>query len=184
MSRRSRSLGLYLLRNGLQVPSLIKSIQRGTITIPGGSTTNGATITAVVTANSALYWLGNSLNTAGQVDSAQFMARLALTNATTVTATRGGTTEDVTVSFEVVEYWPGVLRSVQRGTVAVGTPATITSVTTAKSLLTYLGCVGATTTGGEWGAQEPKLVLTNATTVTASATSGTDVCGYQVVEFY
>lgn len=187
MGRRSRSLGLYRLRNGIELPSLIKSVQRGTITITGGNSSNTATITAVVLANSLLAWGSNGLNTAGQVDAAMFMARLELTNTTTVTATRGGTTEDLTVPYQVIEFWPGLLRSVQRGTVVTGTPATITSVNTAKSILQYLGCVAATTAGGEWGRNQAYVVLTNGTTVTATeggGTTGNITAGYQVAEYW
>lgn len=186
--RRSRLLGGYNLRNGLFVPSLIKSIQRGTIVIAGGTSSNTATLsTAVVLANSLLTWGSQGLNTSGQVDAQMFTARITLTNTTTVTATRGGTTEALTVPYEVIEFWPGVLKSVQRGTVVTGTPATITAVNTAKSMLSYLGCVGATSTGGEWGSWQGYLVLTNSTTVTATEGGGNTThitAGYQVAEFY
>lgn len=80
---------------------VIKSIQYGTIAL-AAVTSNTATITSVNTAKSVLIHLG------AQVDStvANTMGvRLALTNATTITATRSNGTGDATVGFCVVEYY-------------------------------------------------------------------------------
>ncbi len=80
----------------------IKLIQRGTIALSnGGFTTGTSTITAVVTAKTELRCLGFSA-TSGDITS---YPRLELTNTTTVTATRGGTSGAVTVSWEVTEYY-------------------------------------------------------------------------------
>ncbi len=85
---------------------MIRSIQRGTITFTGTNTTNTATISSVTAAKSSIRHLGHS-NTSNLIaDVAN--TRLALTNATTVTATRttGSVAADVvTMAFEVVEYF-------------------------------------------------------------------------------
>lgn len=185
MSRRSRSLGLYRTRIGLELPSLIKSIQRGTIAVTTPSLSNTATITAVNMDRSRLRYL--SLKTTG--GGANAPTRLTLTNATTITANRsaeGG--QDSTVSFEVTEYQPGVLKSVQRGTITLGpaansNTATITAVNMAKTELNWLGLETDDATGSD---QFSEVVLTNATTITATriTSTGTTIISYEVVEWF
>lgn len=89
-----------------RVPSgLIKNIQRGTIAITGSDTSNTATITSVNTAKSDIDFLGTEHSAGDATD----FGRVALTNATTVTATRatGGapTSATTTVGFQVTEYY-------------------------------------------------------------------------------
>lgn len=88
----------------------INLIQRGTIAIadPSSAQTNTATITAVTTARSVLYHLGNRRagtgTSAGDIGQAAG-ATLELTNSTTVTATVANTVAGgVTTSYQVVEY--------------------------------------------------------------------------------
>ena len=79
----------------------VKSIQRGVITISGGTSAT-ATISAVVTAKTELRFLGGSGN-----DSASQYAiipRIALTNTTTIAATAELTTT-ATVSWELTEFY-------------------------------------------------------------------------------
>lgn len=83
------------------LPGAIKSIQRGTITIAGSSTSNTATITSVNTAKSIISLLGTAST---ETSTANVLAHVALTNATTVTATRGGSTGSLVVGYQVVEY--------------------------------------------------------------------------------
>lgn len=83
------------------LPGSIKSIQRGTITIANSSTSNTATITSVDTAKSILFLLGAEST---ETSVANTNVRLALTNATTVTMSRGGSTGSVTGGYQVVEY--------------------------------------------------------------------------------
>lgn len=167
------------------VSSNIYSIQRGTIVITGASTSNTATITAVDVNNSIITFLGWNLAGAENPDHA--FVRLALTNATTVTATKGagtGGADNVTVGFEVVAYAPGVIKSVQRGTIvcAAGTAtATITSVNTAK---TTLHCIGVSSVNtGAFNTWMPSIDLTNSTTITATSTAADATVGYQAVEW-
>jgi hypothetical protein len=181
MGRRNRNSGMYQLRNGLLVPSLVKSVQAGTIAITG-ATSNTATVTAVNVANAVLIWLGNRLPVASG-GYRQLNARLELTNPTTVTATvntdPGPNT--TTVSFVLVEFFSGVLRSVQRGTITGATTATITAVNTKKSFLVPLGQTTDNSVGDT--SQAATLELTDATTVTQAGGGAGTVSGYQVVEF-
>lgn len=76
----------------------IKSIQRGTLTIASNQLSGTATITSVNTAKAQVTYNGvsNSYNPE---------ARLELTNATTLTATRGnGDPSAAPVSYEVIEW--------------------------------------------------------------------------------
>lgn len=164
----------------------IKSIQRGTITIGNTATSNTATLaTSVDPANSRIRYLGCGTN-----DNTSPEARVTLTNATTVTATRIGTSNNTTVSYEVTEYQPGVIKSVQRGVISMASgnssgTATITAVDTTKA---ECECLGDTTTdaGAPTNpANNGYVALTNATTVTATHGNTYDwSVGWQVVEFY
>lgn len=82
------------------LPGQIKSIQRGTIAISSG-TSNTATVTSVDTSKSILMHLGQSSTQTG-IDNVS--TALALTNATTITATRGGSTGTTTVGYQLIEY--------------------------------------------------------------------------------
>lgn len=79
-------------------PGAFKSIQRGTINL-GGVTSSTATITAVDTAKASLRLLGFS--NASTTDSVY----IALTNSTTITATRPSTTGTIVVSWELTEVY-------------------------------------------------------------------------------
>jgi hypothetical protein len=175
--------------------SLIKSIQYGNVGATNNTSTTGtATINAVDTANAVLLFNGNTTSdsTNGQIDAYQ-TGFITLTNSTTVTVTRGGQdgNGNITVNFCVVEFLPGVIRSVQAGTIllanaVVTNTATITAVNTAKSVLFYnnkntnQGPLAAGTT--HWS----KLDLTNSTTITATRAGNTnqEVPAYLLVEFF
>lgn len=166
--------------------SLVKSIQRGTIAVTGG-TTGTLTITSVDTNYARLRFLGctASLNV---VDGTKYFARVDLTNTTTVTATVNTSpgANTLTVSVEVTEYWPGVIKSIQRGTITpagAGATATITGVNTAKTELDYLGFSDTDTSNNN--GVIPYLVLTNSTTVTATNVVAVNATvGFQAVEWF
>lgn len=173
----------------------IKSIQRGTIVLSGAGAdgvveTNTATITSVDMNNAFVRFLGSS----GANTSYGNFCRVELTNATTVTASHFNHLS-TTVSYEVIEFYPGVIKSIQRGTIAIANggvltnTATITSVTTTQACIEDSG-IEPTTDAGATTYQEEyvyTLVLTNATTVTATRGLGTAAAvkiGFTVVEFY
>lgn len=80
----------------------IKSIQRGEITITTGQPSGTATISSVITAKAVLTALGGI----GFVGTNSDVARLSLTNATTVTATiRGNAGSNCLFGYQVVEYY-------------------------------------------------------------------------------
>jgi hypothetical protein len=148
--------------------SLIKSIQRGTVSFANVSS-GTATIAAVDTANSIVTF-GGSGNTNSASAWSYELPFVELTNATTVTATRNATTEAATMysTYEVIEFLPGVIKSLQRGLLTVngaGTnTATVTAVQTAKASLTLLGICGDS--GTFYGYFQPYGSLASATAVT------------------
>jgi hypothetical protein len=85
--------------------SVIKSIQSGTIALPNGNTTGTATISAVTTAKSMITLNGLSSTSGNATYPHTRMGYIALTNTTTVTATRGVGVDDLTVAYQVVEHY-------------------------------------------------------------------------------
>lgn len=168
---------------------LIKSVQRGTTTIGVGTQSNTGAITAVDTNNAIVMHL--SANQAGaETNLSRIVARVRLTNATTVTAsTAGNVTAAFVVGYEVIEFMPGVLKSLQRGQITMGgvasQTATITAVDTSKSV-TYQGGMTNSLVTAQANTVSYRLELTNATTVTAKndGASGTVEIPFQVAEFY
>lgn len=158
-----------------QASGLIASVQYGTISVGGGATSGTATIVAVNTANAVVVDLRQSNNWSGGTDPQYVSTSLTLTNSTTVTASRyasGGIA--LTAAFAVVEFRPGVLKSVQYGSVSLGAStsatATIASVNTATAAVLSLGITGDPTARADYFYSY--LTLTNSTTVTATRASG------------
>lgn len=177
------------------IPSIIKSIQRGTIPITGTGTTNTATLgTAVVTAYSVVSFLGVALATdSGGGVTYQAGMDLVLTNTTTITSNRQapGTNATSTISFEVIEFYPSFIKSIQNKTLTVsngsasGTVA-LTSIVTGKTMLFYQGYKWTSTLGSENIGEAPYIVLTSSILITAtraSSTNGTYDIKVTAVEF-
>lgn len=186
--RRSLSVAGMRLVNGC-----IKSVQRGAVTIAAGASSGTATIVAVNPANTVVNFLGfvSTSSADGGTNPAWIWSRLALTNGTTLTATRANVDASFgrVVRYEVVEYWPGTIKSVQRGTVSLSgvttATATINGVNTTKAFIRWLGY---TTAFGTISANVMScdLALTDGTTVTATVPNAatTLVPSFEVVEFY
>lgn len=169
--------------------NVIRSIQRGTITIAGAATSNTATITSVSLAAAKINFLG--CTALGNEPPTHAYARVTLTDATTVTATKNsgtGGSDDVVVSYEVVEYTSGVIKSIQRGTISAAAgsaTATISSVNTTKTEVNYMGYTTAQAAAGDDSATRlPRLDLQNATTVRCQAVASDAIVGFQVVEYF
>lgn len=88
--------------------TIVRRIQRGTISLAAGMTTSAtATITAVDTAKAVLLHGGWTGVSGGGALGAE-RPRIALTNATTITATRVGpdtNTQQSVVAYQVVEFY-------------------------------------------------------------------------------
>lgn len=149
-------------------PSLIENIQVGSIM--QSSTTQTATIASVDLSRAVLIpqsYMG------GLTDPDGNLGILTLTNATTVTLSflsGGGIT---TYYFAVVQFFPGVLRSLQYAVTGMVSPAltsttTIAPVNTAKTFLLHLGNNPSLVGTNSYGYFTTRLTLTNETTITAT----------------
>jgi hypothetical protein len=168
----------------------ITSIQTVSITIGNGSTSNTATISSVNTSNTVVVWGGFKTDDSGFFAQAVW-PRIELTDATTVTASRNiSSTSTVTVYATIVEFDSSMISSVQAGTVTLSSAqtsntATISAVTTSRSVVFYLGAINAIN-GLTPAAILFTVALTNSTTVTvARNTTGSSAmtAGFIVVEF-
>lgn len=98
-----------------------------------------------------------------------------------------GTTSDTYASNTLFGYakYAGTIKSIQRGTInlSAGTPAsaTISAVTTAKTMLNFCGFKS----GGNYAGDAANIRLVNSTTVTAACCTNYDsIVSYEVIEFY
>ena len=171
--------------------SSIRSIQY--VSVSSTTAAESVTIAAVNVANTVVIALGpSSAYTPGNSPSTSF-ATVNLVNSTTVTlavmATGGYSSTKKAV---VIEFAPGVVKSVQSGIATIvnstaSATATITGVNTAKTWITMstLTNADAGSVSGDWGATS---TLTNATTITfareTSAVSYYITCRFFAVEYF
>lgn len=171
----------------------VDSVQNGSVTLVDPNLSGTDTITSVDTSRSVAIFRGLTSTESGSGLEKSNLMGAVLTNATTVTVTRGdqGDGDSRTGFYTVIEFAAGIVDSVQSVNIAMTNPtltatATITSVNTARSVLFYGGMFG----GGAGSVNGPHVttgVLTNATTVTAtrgvSAVNSTANHVTTVVEF-
>lgn len=169
------------------LPRAIKSIRAYSITIASGPGSATVAITSVDTAYSYLRIVKVS---AGGSTVSRF-GRIALTSSVLVTLF---TTEAMTLYFEVVEYYPIFIKSINSYTVAV-TPATgntsvvvVTAVDLASSYVEYNGAQITTITSSGQTEDETivELRLTavnNVTLVRAQSLNNSITFGFTVIEF-
>lgn len=168
---------------------VVKSVQYVSITIASSGTSNTATITAVDTAKTAIFY-GGMRGSDGATNYDDDQAILTLTNSTTITATRvGAGSPTLTVNAAIVEFEAAAVSSIQYGSIALGSgvtsnTATISSITTTRTAVLYTGAT-STNGNGNLATNCPRVSLTNATTVTASRNTGTGtvVAGFVAIEF-
>lgn len=183
------SLKPFLRPSGGGGTTYINSIQQVSITISASSTSNTATITSVGS-GAFIIFQGTTTTDSNSADIPSVFTRVTLTNSTTVTATRGGSTSAVTVNCVVIDPTASLVSSVQFGTVSVtstntSNTATISSVTTSRSAVFYLGSSGSNGIFQSRGLQFG-VTLTNSTTVTAirgATDSETNTISFCVVQF-
>jgi hypothetical protein len=176
------------------IPSVIKSIQRGSVDLTGVST-NTTAITAVDLTASVLKYLNYNTPFQGAINegrkSINYKPRLFFSSATAVGAIKGNASSVATVYFEVIEFYPAFIKSIQRGviTTAGGSGSTaITSVNTAKTMVDWLGSDDDCDTLDDVpNGCEVALSLTSSILLSALMTSTPPVhtvnSGYQVTEF-
>jgi hypothetical protein len=164
--------------------ALKSNVQQFSVTKSTG-TSNTQTITTVTAANTMIAWGGNRNNTGG-VNVFTCIPYIALTDGSTVTLTSNSTAA-FTCNFTIIEFISGVLKSAQRGSVAIsastsGTATPGTAVTAANSVCAFMGETGAGTTDAT---TNTRITLTNGTpTITANVTtSSSPTAGYELIEF-
>lgn len=162
--------------------SLIKSVQRGTMATINTSITQA--VTAVVPENCLLTILGVKSGSAGEFGNAYF-TRIELTTATSLTLLcHTAAAFARTTSWELIEFVPGVIKSRQAGTIAIGSVnATINPVNMSKTLVHHLGLIDSVAASSNDVAT--MLQLTTATNVNVqTGNTNTQVTGYEVVELF
>lgn len=163
------------------------SVQHVTATIAAASSSQTATITSVTTTDTAISSRGNQTDQT-TVNFANSRVNAVLTDATTVTFGRNGTTGNAFSSCEVISFGSGVLNSnTQQISVTIGSGSTsntaaVTSVTTGQTAFLYGGWQGSGTVFNRC----PYIALTSSTVATATRTNGTSstvTINGSVVEF-
>lgn len=171
--------------------SLIKSIQQGTITM-AAATSGTLTLSPAMDPNNSIILQHGHQSSSGTISADVQAQRLTFTNSTTITANRGLGTGTSIVGVTVIEFWPGIIRRVERGTITLADTASSGSATLASTIQNlnkaWLISLGYSTPSGNTSPNNwaSKIVLTDASTVTASRsnTVGAHTHAYQVVEFY
>lgn len=175
--------------------SFVRSVQRGTFTMGAAAASGTVTITTVDTSNAVLTAMNNTPAQAANVaTAATIFWRTTLTNSTTITFNSALAGDARIIYWELIEYWPGVIKSKQTGTITVSgvssATATVTAVNESKSILFLAGntCVYNGAAYGDPRETPGNCYLLNSTTVRVvrgsndAAYAGT--WGYQLVEFY
>lgn len=157
-----------------------KKIQFATININDSTQEVGltatTTISSVDTTNTIIF---TRTIKAGSSNSPYGAIGVQLTNSTTITASyksRGGGTQIATVLITVVEFYPGLINSIQY-VPGSPNPATISSVNMSKTAVISL-CVLGYLNQGDQGA-----TLTSATSVTVPASYYAAEYRWAIVEF-
>lgn len=169
--------------------SLVQSVQFGSTSVTGSNYTADTTITAVDTNRSFILGIGGSNS---GVDNWGLRPNIQLLNSTTVRAYRGyqDGTQSGTIYWVVVQWTPGVVKSIQYVTLdfsAISNPtATITSVNTAKTFVSRRGESFQSLSGTASYIPDSAITLSNATTVQGQAGGGGGGhIGYgTVIEFF
>ena len=165
-------------------------VQKVSITIGNGSTSNTATITATGS-GAYILWSGQTTSFTGTTAN-KASARVALTNSTTVTATRNTSdTSTVTVNAIIVDGdTTNLIKSVQTGTIVIASSgasntATISSVTNNNTAIAYLGASSADASDAALGSNNAVLSLSGTTLTATRGISGTFALtvGYCVIEY-
>ena len=155
---------------------LIKSVQRVFYSFSGSSDTE--TISAVVLANSIIF---RPICGGSNTSSATREVRATLSNTTTVLFERYSDSGSANGDCYVVEYYPGAVKSIQKGTqdgvTFLGASVTITAVDTTKSVV-HVTFKTDNTIGSVQAA------LSSSTELSFLALGGTADVAWTVVEYY
>jgi hypothetical protein len=149
---RGKLLFVFVLGGVLAPPAAraaqLKSVQTGTATISGGSPTATGTLSPAVDTTKAFLVFGVTLNS-GSPNDGQVSGQI--TNGTTVTFQRIGTTGVITVKWYVVKFLSGV--TVQRGSAQLPdlpNPADVDVTIAAVNLSKSFPLISYRTNGGTY----------------------------------
>jgi len=119
----------------------VDSVQQFTFTYSGLSATD-TQITSVDTARSVALLCGTRSNNTGFANGSA-MADIDLTNATTVTSTRGTNpgTNDITVAYNVIEFAVGIVDSVQKFNISITSAVATTADAIISSVDLTRSCI-------------------------------------------
>jgi hypothetical protein len=168
--------------------SLIKSIQRVSIT------SVSVTITAVDLANTILVWGGVTGSYTASASGNETNKRVFLSNSTTLALAAGATSGSVVSQITIVEFMPGVVKSIQQGTTTIaisaltGTTA-VTPVNVSKSCLFHLGFESSAGSGVALAYSFTNLTInSNGDTITATLgaayNSAANVTSFILLEYF
>lgn len=166
----------------------VKDVQHGTLTIVNGQSSATAALSRALNINrSAVIYNGSTCSSTTQ-NRDHSAASIAWSSAgANITTTRTGTTNDLTVYYCAIEWRAGVVKSVQVASIAFSgntqtATATISAVTTSKTMLFWGGCKNNAFQEDMTGAE-----LTSSTQITATGgrvvTNNTRSCIVTAVEF-
>jgi len=169
-------------------PGIIKSVQKIAATQATTGTTLDATISAVTTANTAVFW--NGMTTAlGTGDSESSTYYYDLTSTTNVQFTRVGTnTTTRTLYATAVEFNPGYVKYRATGLPAFTASDTqidtsITAVNLSKSILNYRGNAPTTLLAPEAGFTGVATTSTTNVRAYRNTASGAVTASFELLEF-
>lgn len=168
--------------------ALQQAVQRVAVSASRVVNTWTQTVTSVTMANSMMFYGGQYANVTS--NQATNYSRAQLTAATTVTFNVNTTNSVVNAyNFSLVEFVPAVMNTnaVQRGTITLtattSNTGTVSSISTTKAVMTWLGNTTTTTTANAATGRH-KITQTNATTLTETVnTSGTGTGSYEIGNF-
>lgn len=172
--------------------SIIKSINSYTITFSTASLTGTKTITSVNTASACVQTTSIGNHSLSGSTPAYNAVGYQITGATTVTANVGATaTGNESNGFDVIEYYPNELKSLQQVTgsdTSTSAVASVSAVTIAKTWLCWGGFTTSLTTASNWyqftNNSSPYLSSTTAVTMAHYNSGGNTWTGYvTTVEF-
>jgi len=165
----------------------IKTIRYGTVTVNAASASGTDTFAAVDMSNTMTFLLGISHTTGSAADA---FGLLELISTTQVRVTRNSTTGTMTAGYLLIEFYPGVIRSVTRSVIILTGVATntaaLTNVDINKTFVTQLGALNNDTTSADAARWMVRLTLTSVFVLTATkgTATGNAQVSYEVVEFY
>lgn len=174
---------------------LASSPQPFNVSLSTAQNSNTATITSVNTAQTKIFSNNFTINgtTSSIGNFIQCIPILALTNGTTVTASRNTEGSTALVVYgTAVQFKAADIKSINRNAITIATSAasgtaTIAAVNTKYAAVNMLGYYASASVGNEVTQIIPNLVLTNSTTVTAATETACPTAsrtvGWEVIEY-